>query len=541
MMLIRHYQRLAIDALMSYWSDGGGNGLIEMATGTGKSLVQAVLLKELLADYPTMRVICLVHSRELVSQNAQAILRAWPQAPIGINSASLGRRDKQSQILFASIQSVYKDDGFSLGPRELVMIDECHLTPPSGEGMYRNFLANLRLRVPDLRVAGLTATPFRTGSGRLDAGDDRLFHKTVYKYGIAEGIADGFLSPLVSKATATAIDVSGVKIVAGEFNKQALEVAVDQDWVTKSAVAEIVQFGQERSAWLAFCTGVDHAFHVRDEIRSHGISCETVTGATPKGERDSILGAFKSGRIRCLTNCSVLTTGFDAPNIDMIAMLRPTMSPGLMVQMCGRGTRLSPGKTDALVLDFAGNVKRHGPVDAINGERPKKKKGDSEGGVMAKTCPECSTLLALNMRECPECGHVFKAADPDLLPKHDAKADSERPILSTAEPTWIGVSGMKAFEHRKLSEGGLSVSMRVEYFCGISVQREWVLFEHTGFARDKAERWWRTMRGAMPVPKTVDEAIERFGELAQVEQIRLRPSGKFFEIVGTRLKTEVAA
>lgn len=532
-MQLRGYQRAAIDSVFDYWGHGGENPLVEMATGTGKSLVQAMLLKELLADYPTMRVICLVHVRELVSQNAQAILRAWPQAPIGINSASLGRRDKQSQILFASIQSVYKDDGYSLGQRELVMIDEAHLLPPSGEGMYRRFLQNLRLRVPDLRVAGLTATPFRTGSGRLDSGEDRLFHKTVFKYGIAEGIADGFLSPLVSKATATAIDVSGVKIVAGEFNKQALEVAVDQDWVTKSAVAEIVQFGQERKAWLAFCTGVDHAYHVRDEIRSHGISCETVTGTTPKVERDSILGAFKAGRIRCLTNCSVLTTGFDAPNIDMIAMLRPTMSPGLMVQMCGRGTRLASGKSDCLVLDFAGNVKRHGPVDAINGERPKKKKGDADDSIRAKECPDCSTLLSLNTRECPVCGHAFKVAEADLLPKHDAKADSERPILSTAEPTWIKVSSMRAYRHEK---PGSPVSMRVEYFCGISTQREWVTLEHQGFPRDKAERWWRKMGGGGPFPNTVDEAIERFGELAQVEAIRLRPSGRYFEIVGTRLR-----
>jgi DNA repair protein RadD len=535
---LRPYQRAAIDSVHNYWAHGGENPLVEMATGTGKSMVQAVLLKELLGAYPSMRVICLVHVRELVAQNAQAIIRSWPQAPIGINSASLGRRDKRSQILFASIQSVYKDDGYSLGMRELVMIDEAHLTPPSGEGMYRSFLQNLRHRVPDLRVAGLTATPFRTGSGRLDEGDDRLFHKTVFKYGIAEGIADGFLSPLISKATATAIDISGVKMSKGEFVQRELEVRVDQDWVTKSAVAEIIQFGQARKAWIAFCTGVDHAFHVRDEVRRHGVSCETVTGETPRGERDSILNAFKAGRIRCLTNCSVLTTGFDAPNIDMIAMLRPTASPGLFVQMVGRGTRLANGKTDCLVLDFAGNVKRHGPVDAINGAKAKKKAGDPDDSVRAKECPKCSTLLPLSARQCPECDHVFKVAEPDLLPNHDAHADAERPILSTAQPTWIAVSDVRAFRHDK---PGSPTSMRVEYFCGISTQREWVCFEHEGFAREKAERWWRRMGGRGPFPKTADEAIDRFGELAPVEAVRLRPNGKFFEIVGTRLKTEVAA
>lgn len=403
--------------------------------------------------------------------------------------------------------------------------------------MYRTFLQNLRQRVPDLRVAGMTATPFRTGSGRLDEGEDRLFHKTVFKYGIGQGIADGFLSPLISKATATAIDLSGVKVEKGEFVQKALEVVIDQDWVTKSAVGEIVEFGAPRKAWIVFCTGVDHATHVRDEIRRHNISCETVNGKTPKGERDSILNAFKRGQIRCLTNCSVLTTGFDAPLVDMIADLNPTMSAGRFVQKVGRGTRLAPDKIDCLYLDFGGNVKRHGPVDAITGVRPKKKAGEAEA-VLAKECPNCATLLPLNARQCSQCDYVYPEREPDLLPKHDAKADAERPILSTAAPVWIAVSGTRAFRHEKF---GSPASMRVEYFCGLTSQREWVCFEHPGMPRAKAERWWRGQGGALPVPRTVDEALARFGEIKPFEAIQVRPNGKFFDIVGRRPKTEAAA
>ena len=153
---------------------------------------------------------------------------------------------------------------------------------------------------------------------------------------------------------------------------------MDRDDVTRAAVAEIVRHGEGRGSWLVFCSGVAHARHVRDAIRGHGVSCETVTGDTPGPERDGILAAFKAGRLRCVTNANVLTTGFDAPGTDLIALLRPTKSVGLYVQMVGRGTRLAEGKEDCLVLDFAGNTARHGPIDTVDGGKKE------TGGAPAK-------------------------------------------------------------------------------------------------------------------------------------------------------------
>lgn len=348
MLNLRTYQREAVDAPQKYWADGGGNPLVVMATGTGKSVVIGTLTYELLTTFPDMRMLMLVHSRELVAQNARALLNVWPQAPLGINSAGLGRRDKRSQVLFASIQSIHQEDAFSIGPRDLILVDEAHLIPKKGAGMYLSFIERMRRDVPDLRVAGFTATPFRLDSGRLDSGEGAIFNEIVYDYGIGQGIRDGYLSPLVSKATATELDVSDVRRAGGEFVAAALEAAVDKDWITRAAVAEMVAYGRERRSWLVFAAGVEHAFHLRDEIRSHGIACETVTGKTPHGERDRIIRDFKEGRLRCLTNASVLTTGFDAPMVDMVAMMRPTLSTGLYVQIVGRGTRLAPGKADCI-------------------------------------------------------------------------------------------------------------------------------------------------------------------------------------------------
>ena len=170
MTALREYQRAAIDSVLSYWADGGENPLVDMATGTGKSVVIATLVRELVERWPDLRIVMLVHVKELVEQNAKALLRAWPQAPIGINSAGLGRRDKRSQILFASIQSIFRETPATIGKRDLILIDEAHLVPKSGEGMYRTFIDAMKVDTPDLQVAGFTATPFRLDSGRLDRG-----------------------------------------------------------------------------------------------------------------------------------------------------------------------------------------------------------------------------------------------------------------------------------------------------------------------------------------------------------------------------------
>ena len=529
MIALRPYQVAAEKAVIDYWQSGGGNPLVEMATGTGKSMVIANLTRNLIANWPEMRVVMLVHVRELVAQNFAALLRVWPDAPAGIYSAGLGKRDTHHRITFASIQSVYKRAA-QLGPRHLILIDEAHLVPSKGEGMYRRLLDDLRAMVPDLRVCGFTATPYRLDTGRLDAGAERLFDKTVYTYGIGEGIADGYLSPLVSKAGLTEIDVSHVERRGGEFIPGQLEAASDK--ITTEAVQEIVRLGEDRRSWLVFCAGVKHALHVRDAMRAAGISCETVTGETPSGERDAILRQFKAGQIRCLTNAQVLTTGFDAPAVDLVAMLRPTLSTSLYVQIVGRGTRLAHGKENCLVLDFAGNVRRHGPVDAVSVGPRGGGNGDDTGRVSvdevrAKECPSCAELVALNTRICKVCGHEWPHEEK---PKHEAEAEKSVGILSTEKvaPVQIPVVDWKFNRHEK---HGMPDSVRVTFIAGLNQYREWVAFEHGGYASQKAAQWWINHGGASPMPKTTAEAIERADELTRPATISVKREGKYDRIV----------
>lgn len=525
---LRSYQKEAIQAVMDYWQAGGKNPLVNLATGTGKSVLIAFLIKQLLSCYPSMRFLMLTHVKELVAQNFSALLKVWPDAPAGIYSAGLNRHDVHHRITFASIQSVYKK-AKALGARDLICIDEAHLVPKKGAGMYIRLLDDLYSLQPDARVIGFTATPYRLDSGRLDEGNERLFNKIVYTYDIARGIEDGYLSPLISKATAAEIDVSKVERRGGEFVPASLEGAADA--ITLDAVAEIINFGKDRKSWLVFCSGIKHAYHVRDMLRMNGISCETVTGSTPDGERDSIIRRFKNGEIKALTNANVLTTGFDVAQIDLVAMLRPTLSTSLYVQIVGRGTRLAQGKENCLVLDFAGNVRRHGPVDDIS-VLPKGA-GNKAGGVnvddmRAKECPGCHELVALNTRLCKWCGYGWPY---DEKPKHEARAEAQAGILSTEKvpAQMLPVVEWELHKHRKLNA---PYSLRVTYWAGISSYREWIAFEYGGYAGQKAQQWWVLHGGRTPFPKTVDEALVRACELTMPATICVKPRGKYLDIVG---------
>jgi DNA repair protein RadD len=526
---LRGYQRDALDAQYGYWGKGGGNSLIVLPTGSGKSLVMAALCQDVLRDYPLMRIAIATHVKELIAQDHAELVALWPEAPVGIYSAGLRRRDTSSQILVCGIQSVHNKVE-QIGAFDLLLIDEAHLIPRTSSTMYQKFIITLMQKTPDLRIVGLTATPYRLDSGRLDQGEDRLFETVVYEAKVRTLIDEHYLCPLITKATLQKMDVLGVGMRGGDFIPNQLEIAVDQDWITRGAVDEIMQYADGRRAWLVFCAGVDHATHVRDEIRARGVSCETVIGDMPKRERDALIASFRLGQIRCLVSVMVLGTGFNVPGVDLLCLLRPTASPGLFMQQVGRGLRKAEGKANCLVLDFAGNTRRHGPIDLIDGIRKRTKKDEDTNVVQAKECPQCKALVALAAKICPTCSYVWEEEAP--VPSHGAVADADNDILADFEPQWVSVTGIAYARHEKI---GKPPSLRVDYFCGLLRHSRWVCFEHDGYARDKARQWW--IRNAYtPPPATVDEALRRQGELTMPREIRVKRQGKYFEVIDTRLK-----
>ncbi|WP_295049918.1 DEAD/DEAH box helicase, partial [uncultured Paracoccus sp.] len=341
MLTLRPYQQAAITAIYGYFQTHTGNPLVVIPTAGGKSLVMASFIEGVLRAWPDQRILIVTHVRELIAQNHAEMIGLWPDAPSGIYSAGLGKREAEARILFAGIQSIHRR-ATEIGHTDLMLIDEAHLIPGKSSTMYRRFLDALKAINPALKVIGLTATPFRLDCGMLHEGQNALFTDIAYEAPVRELIDAGYLSPLVSKQPTTRLDVSKVGTRAGDFIARDLAAAVDQDAITRAAVTEIIKHGCDRKSWLAFCSGIEHARHVAEEFVRQGISCRMIFGDTPKDERDAILAAFKRGEIRALASMGVLTTGFNAPGVDLIALLRPTQSAGLYVQMVGRGTRLAP-------------------------------------------------------------------------------------------------------------------------------------------------------------------------------------------------------
>ena len=521
MLTLRSYQSAAIQAIYDYYGKHDGNALITIPTAGGKSLVMAAFIEGVLKAWPEQRILIVTHVRELIEQNHAELKRLWPEAPAGIYSAGLKQRDIAARILFAGIQSIHARVA-EVGHCDLVLIDEAHLIPRASNTMYRRFLDGLKRINPLLKVIGFTATPYRLDSGRLHEGKDAIFTDIAFDVSVRTLIDSGFLAPLISKRMGTELDVSRVGMRGGEFIAKDLEAAVDQDAITLGAVEEILAYGQDRRSWLVFCAGVDHAFHVRDALTERGITCATLVGDTPSTEREAIIAAFKAGQIRCLTNANVLTTGFNAPAVDLIAMLRPTQSAGLYVQIVGRGCRLADGKQNCLVLDFAGNVKRHGPIDAIHPKRP----GKGEGEAPVKSCPDCHSLVHASVRTCPDCGHAF----PPPQPKLEAWA-STLDVVSNPKPQWVAVTEVRYARHEK---PGKPPSLRVDYWSGLTQHSEWVCLEHPGYARQKAVTWWALRAPGLPVPGRVEEALRLADRLRSPAQIAVRAQGRYTEIVGAR-------
>ena len=494
---------------------------------SGKSLCIASFLRSAVQDWPDTRALLLSHVQELLLQDHAALMQAWPDAPAGVYSAGLNRRDIDAQILVAGIQSIHKR-AYEVQRCDLVIIDEAHLIGRNSQGMYRRFLAELKEINPHLKVIGYTATPYRTDTGRLDEGPDRLFDAVAHEVLILPLIEQGYLCPVVPKGTLTRLDVSNVGSRGGEFIPSQLEAAVDVDAITTAAVDEIVQAGDNCGSWLLFCAGVGHAKHVRDEVRKWGIACETVTGETPGPERNRLLREFKAGQLRALTSVGVLTTGFDAPGVDLIALLRPTQSVSLHVQMLGRGTRTAPGKECCKIMDFAGNTMRHGCLDQIDGRKKSDKDPDAKPGqAPAKECPACKTIVAASTLQCA-CGHEFPPPKPML-----SSVSFTAPLLSTQiRLEWIDVQSVRYGRHP--GRDGKPDSLIVTYQCGLIQHREWVCLEHTGYPRIKAAAWWQRRAPGQPVPNTVADALEQTDNLPTPVALCAKPVGKYVEIEKVR-------
>ena len=519
--MLRDYQQRAIDQLYDWFRANDGDPVLVLPTGSGKSHIVAALCSDALKTWQGTRILMTTHVKELVQQNASKMRQHWPNAPMGVYSAGLKSRDIDA-ITFASIQSI-EGKHYAIGHRDLMIVDEAHMINNQAHGRYRRLINALREINPAMRVIGLTATPYRLGQGLLTQGESALFDDIIEPVTVAELVGRGYLSPLKSKHTEAMIDTGKIKKRGGEYI--AKEMNREADKITQSAVAEIMQRAGDRRHWLLFCSGVEHSYHVRDELQSWGVNAETITGKTPAKERQRLINQFRSGELQALTNADVLTTGFDAPNTDLIAMLRPTMSAALYVQMAGRGMRIKEHTDHCLVLDFAGNVETHGPITAV--QPPRMQGGDGGGESPVKVCPECSELLHASLMTCSECGYLF--------PKTDKPLKLSNADIMGIEPEEMAVTDWRWRKHISRKSGKEMV--KVTYYGGLSDLpiTEYFAITHDGYAGTRALASLARIAKNAGLPQSVD--IDDMDEIAAwlntgapPRFIQYHKRGKYYDI-----------
>lgn len=545
-----YYQEEACDAIFRYYEDGGtGNPVVAMPTGTGKSIVIAMFIQRVFQAYPFQRIMMLTHVKELIEQDCEKLETLWPAAPVGIFSAGLGQKVSGMPITFAGVQSASKA-ALLFGKLDIIIIDECHLVSPEDNTSYQKLLKVLKEINPKLKVIGFSATPFRLGLGMITDGG--IFTDICYNItgvsAFTKLIDDGFLSPLVPRPTKVQLDITGVGKSGGEFIEKQLQLAVDKDEITRAAIREALETMSDRNYIMVFASGVKHAENITRVLREYGQAAVCAHSKMGK-QADKNKEEFGLKMHRFIVSNNQLTTGVDYPHVDGIIMLRPTGSPGLWVQMLGRGTRVvyykfpgfnisikehrleairRGGKLDCLVLDFAGNTLRLGP---INDPSVPRRKGEGTGEIPIKICAVanqvngigCGAYNHISARWCCGCKQEFSfkikishiASTRDLIVR-------DEPIVET-----LTVERVTYMVHRKKDA---PPSLKVSYYAGINRYSEYIVAWHPNGISARAKAWW-AKRTNVPLPDDAEKANELVSQLKIPKKIKVWTNKKYPEVL----------
>jgi len=499
----------------------------------------AAMIQQWHKESPWIRGCILAHRKELVGQNYEKLKTTYPGGNIGIFSAGLGKRDFDSPILFASIDSIYRRSG-EFAPFDFLFVDEAHRIPPGGEGKYRTFITGCQRFNPALRIVGWTATPFRMGCGPI-CHEDHILNEICYEAKVTDLISQGFLCNLRSKVGEAQPNLGDVKRNGGgDYIVNSLAKATNRAGLIRSAIKESVGItrAESRKSVIFFCVDIEHCISVSRELAAWGIVAPPITGKTKRNDRDRIIVDFKARRLKAVCCVNVLTEGFDAPHIDCVVLLRPTLSAGLFSQMVGRGLRPSPDKLFCLVLDFANCIDEHGPLDLL---------GTGQQVVMA-TCQKCRESFSRATKVCPACGWEIPKIELERIERvecerrmHGDKV-SGKSILSS-QPETLKVDAVHVSRHVK---PGSPDSIKVQYRCGHSMFREWICLDHKGIAGKKALGWWKKrfpdtrakVQGDITVNFALGDLFLSQTILGYTKTITVRKNGKYFEVVGYNLSQQ---
>jgi len=519
---LRDYQSNALSMLYDWLAKNSGNPCIVLPTGSGKSIVIAELCRRAITEWPETQIVMLTRSVELINQNAEKLRSIWPGAPMGIYSASAGKKQLGEPITIGGPLSIVRVTK-KIGHCDLLLVDEAHDISHKDEGSYRKIINDLMEINPSMRIIGFTASPYRLGHGMI-TDKPAIFDDLIEPVGIEELISKKYLSTLKSKQTEFKLDTSGVHKRGGDFIESELQKAVDTDDNNASMVDEVIKRSDGRKSWMFFASGVKHAEHLRDLLIERGISAVSVTGDMTKQAREKAISDFKTGKITAITQVGCLNVGFDHPDIDLLVMARPTMSPGLYLQQAGRGMRPKSHTDHCLVLDFAGVVSTHGPITNV---QPPKKAGSGDGEAPVKICENCDELCAISALKCPACGHPFPPPVKKELVLHmDDIMGIQGLELEVTSWSW----------RKHLGRTSGKEMLAVTYYGGLSDPpvTEYLPVLHDGYAGQKAAQTFVTIARQAGVEKHaqgLDEAVASMKGSCPPALVEYKKDGKFFRII----------
>jgi len=526
----------------------GHNPVGAFPTASGKSLVLCMLTDKYLSLNIDRDVLILSHESGILEQDLKALEEYFEEIEIGLYSAGLGSK-KIQKITVAGVQSVWKKPELfeNVG---LVIIDEAHLVNTKDSGMYRCFLSNIKAQ-----CVGLTATPFRLSDGYIYEGETALFNNLAYDLTSTVNynklVRRGYLSKMFSIGTKLKLDTNKLPKQGGDFKESAMSKRFNTEAITEIACTEMTMAINERNLKkiLIFAIDIEHAENIARKMNQNGIKTIAIHSKSSEN-KGSLIKKFKGNLYRCAVNVQMLTTGLDIPEIDLLGILRPTMSPSLHVQILGRLGRplfasgyditikkerlkaiANGGKPCGFVMDFAKNISRLGPINDVHVAEKKTKKGGGE--AIMKVCPKCKTEHFAVVKKCSFCGHefVFKTKLSAESEGGDVIAKKPRKVVTVVPTgTWLDLEKIEYSIHSK--KGKVS-SLRVRYQSGILVFDKYICIDHGPRPRSIAKNWIKLhMEENVRKPKNLRELYMCRNDLKIPKRIHVaKGSMKFYEIV----------
>ena len=562
---LRPYQQDALNAVLDAFQRQR-SVLLEAACGAGKTILFSSIIRHFAEKYPAMRSVILAHREQLVKQARDKLLKVWPEGEDKVGMAcksACSTVELEKPVVIASPQTLAARIG-SMPPVQLAIVDEVHRLPPADrKSQYGGLMEALRGYYPEMRLLGVTATPYRLNHGYIYGDkcrhpEQNWFSDLSYKVGIYDLQAQGFLVPL-KLYIADEPDLSDVGTSStGDWNIDELAEAMSKSVHVNSAVEAVQRYASDRKHIVVFGVTIEHAEVLRDVFREAGYSTVAVHSKMPKAERDAALYAFDRGDVQVVCNVGVLTEGWDCTSVDCMVMCRPTKSAALYCQMAGRGLRLHEGKADCLMLDLSGNYAEHGRP-----EEPRVKMGRESGESDGSwECPECHFVNEPKDRVCASCGYERPEPEPEmrdcphcrfpfpankLVCPHCGQVRSQRKAVELHEvkrdidllPKLVEIAFEPVVNADFVSRKGnamIEIRLLVSEGGGLPFQvNDYLDFDGTAgeWSRCRAHQKWMRLASTNP-PRTLSEAKERISELNFPPRVLIKrdKTGKYWNVAG---------